>query len=109
MTRLIIGAVIGVGILVSAFGYGVRFERSLCNERIKAAEKRFNELQDSVKLLVEQYEQTVDLAKKEQEDAAKLKEILARLQSTASAKCTLDNADVSDASRLRDGPASPSK
>jgi hypothetical protein len=101
MTRLIIGAVIGVGILVSAFGYGVRFERSLCNERIVAAEKRFNELQDSVKVLVEQYEQAVDLEKKEREDAARLREILARLSTSASEKCTLDDADVADAGRLR--------
>lgn len=109
MTKLIIGALVTLGVLVSAFGYGIRVERALCNEKIAAAEKRFNELQDHVKLLVEQYEQTVDLAKKEQEDAAKLKEILARLSTTASEKCTLDVADVTDASRLRDGPARPTR
>lgn len=107
MTKLIIGALVTLGVLVSAFGYGIRVERALCNERIAAAEKKFNELQDHVKLLVEQYEQTVDLAKKEQEDAAKLKEILARL--STGQKCALDVADINDAGRLRDGPARPTR
>lgn len=105
MTKILIGAAIALAMLASVFAAGISVEKVNCDNRFKVAEQKARELEDQVRLIVEQYEQTVDL--KEKENADKLKLILARLSTTVAEKCHLDPADLTDAGRLRDGPASP--
>lgn len=111
--KLIIGAVLAAGLLVSVFIAGGTVERSKCNDRIITAVAKFEKLQTDVKQVVEEYEKVVDIEKGDKDDAAILKEIMARLHTAASkntpSQCRIDPADVTDAGRLRDGPASPAK
>ena len=104
MTRILICAALIVGALAAGTGYIIKTERDKCDARIAEAEAKFVLLQSHVKQVVEEYEKSVDIDKGDREDAAKLKETLARLSTAAAAKCTLDGTDVADAGRLRDGP-----
>lgn len=107
---------IGVALLLGAIGIGANYivmsERAKCDARIAAAIAKFEKLQTDVKLVVEEYEKVVDIEKGDKDDAAVLKEIMARLHTAAKntpSQCRIDPADVADAGRLRNGQASPAK
>lgn len=113
MIKYIIGAVLLAAVVGIGANYIVMSERAKCDARIAIAIAKFEKLQTDVKQVVEEYEKVVDIEKGDKDDAAILKEIMARLHTAASkntpSQCLIDPADVTDAGRLRDGPASAPK
>ena len=99
------GVILGGVALLFVYGLGVEHEKERCDARIRAAQAKFEQLQSSVKQVVEEFEQSVDIEKGDKDDAAVLKEIMVRLHAAATnipSRCVIDPADVADAGRLRD-------